>query len=166
MSLGSILTGAVKILASTNPVTGILADALLPERVAKQTGAPADLVSKIISGIQGDPEVTKLQIEAEKTSQELLLQAAQIESGNLRALDTGAEFSFWKGLVGSPRRFAVTVLSGVIGFLGLNAGIRALWIGGIAVDPDGLLAIFKTLGGTLALLTGAYVSKYWGKGQG
>lgn len=166
MSLGSILTGAVKILASTNPVTGILADALLPERVAKQTGAAPDLVSKIISGIQADPEVTKLQIETEKASQELFLKAKELESGNLRALDTGAEFSFWKGLMGSPRRFAVTVLSGVIGFLGLNAGIRALWIGGIAADPDGLMAILKTMGGTLALIAGAYVSKYWGKGQG
>ena len=166
MSLGDILTGAARILASTNPVTGILADVLLPKRVAQKTGADPDLVSKIISGIKTDPEVLKLKMESELKLTEIQAHIAEIQSGNLKSLDTDDKFSFWEGLLGSPRRFGVTILSGTIGYLIITAGTRAIWMGSIAADPDGLAMILKYAGATLFGLAGAYVSKYFRKDGG
>ena len=159
LNLKKTLMGIARIAASTNPLTAVLADTLLPARVAKATGEDPDIVEKVIAGIQGDKEFQLKQMEHEQAMAEIQTKALALGSENLRALDTGAEFSFWKGLLGSPRRLGVTLLSVAMSYLIISAGTRALFVGQIARDVAGFTMILKFGGATLFGLASAYVTK-------
>ena len=131
--------------------TGIIS-ALSPAKISKTAGVTEDIVAKVLDAVQGDPEFKKAVMVHEEAMQQ---SRAAVATG----LDTGAEFSFWKGLLGSPRRLGVTVLSVALSYLIIAAGTRAIFVGQVAKDVDGLVMILKFGGATLFGLATAYVSK-------
>lgn len=131
--------------------TGII-NALSPAKISKTAGVTEDIVERVLDAVQGDPEFKKAVMAHEE-----VMQASR--SVALLGLDTGAEFSFLQGLLGSPRRFAVTIMAAALGYLIFGAGTRALFVGEVAKDVDGLVMLLKFGGATLFGLATAYVSK-------
>ena len=131
--------------------TGIIS-ALSPAKISKTAGVTEDIVERVLDAVQVDPEFKKAVMAHEEVMQ---VSRAQVAQG----LDTGAEFSFMQGLLGSPRRFGVTVISFSLGWLIFMAGPRAIFVGEVAKDVDGLVMILKYGGATLFGLITAYGSK-------
>jgi hypothetical protein len=122
-------------------------------------------VKKVIAALQGDPEVKKAQMELEEAMARFEIEGQKIAADALKSLDTGAEFSFFKGLLGSPRRYGVTILATVISLLIFVASIRVMFGWPVAENPEDFYLILKAAGGTLAFLGGAYVAKGFGKSK-
>ena len=131
--------------------TGIIS-ALSPAKISKSAGVTEDIVERVLKAATQSNE-----FKAKVMAHEELMQ--QSRAAVMTGLDTGAEFSFFKGLLGSPRRFGVTVLSFSLGWLIFMAGNRAIFVGSVAKDIEGLMMILKFGGATLFGLAAAYVSK-------
>ena len=131
--------------------TGII-NALSPSKISKAAGVTEDIVERVLDAATQSDE-----FKAKVMAHEELMQKSRAATAT--ALDTGAEFSFAKGLFGSPRRFAVTVMAATLGYLIFGAGTRALFVGTVAKDVEGLVMLLKFGGATLFGLVTAYVSK-------
>ena len=145
------------VLGALDP-TGIV-NALRPDKISKAAGVTESVVEAVLKAATESEEFQQMQMEHAEAM-------AEGRQATLKALDTGENFSFWKGLLGSPRRYAVTILVTVIAFLGLIAGLNAIVVKMAVADPVGFADILKVLGGTLALVTTGYVSKYFSKNGG
>ena len=132
------------------PVAGGIVGTLLKEATGTDNVEEAEKILK------ADPA---LFLQFQEKLMDAEVEAQRIGGENLRSLDTGAEFSFWKGLLGSPRRLGVTLFASVLAFLILVAGLRVLFGYDIADNPGEFFLILKAGGATLFGLTGAYVSK-------
>lgn len=131
--------------------TGIIS-ALSPAKISKTAGVTEDIVERVLQAATQSDE-----FKASVMAHEELMQ--QSRAAVMAGLDTGAEFSFWKGLLGSPRRLGVTFLATALSYLIIAAGTRALFVGQVAKDVEGLVMILKFGGATLFGLATAYVSK-------
>ena len=169
-NLKNFLTGAVRIVAKTNPVTAILADTLLPQRIEDATGVAPGMVGKILSAIRMDPELLAAQnaheAEMAKLKADLETAAMELSSGNLLGIsDVPAEpdgtFSWAKALLGSPRRIGVTLAVVTICLLSLIVGIRAIVVEKAVADPENLTVVFVNLRWVVVGLAGAYATKYF-----
>ena len=131
--------------------TGIIS-ALSPAKISKTAGVTEDIVERVLGAATQSDE-----FKAKVMAHEELMQKSRAAVAT--GLDTGAEFSFFKGLLGSPRRIGVTILSVALGWLVFAAGTRAIFVGSVAKDIEGLAMILKFGGATLFGLATAYVSK-------
>ncbi len=157
-SLRKLIGGVAPLLATA--VGGPIAGGIVGKLLKEATGT--DRIEEAEKILKADP--AKFLLFQEKLM-DAEVEAQRIGGENLRGLDTGAEFSFWKGLCGSPRRLGVTIFSVVLGFLIFVGGLRAMFGVSVAENPEDFFLILKAGGGTLVLLTGAYVSKgIFGKG--
>lgn len=144
------------VLGALDP-TGII-DSIRPKDISDKTGIAENVVSSVISAIKEDPAI----LEAKNKHTEAM---AQIESSNLQGLDTDSTFSFSQGLLGSPRRWAVTLTSSAITLLGIIVGIKAIFFTQAIADPEALKEVMESLGLTCFGLAGVYASKYFGKSR-
>ncbi len=149
-----IFKAILPILGALDP-TGII-NMVRPKDISGKTGIAEDIVRKVIDAIKADPAMEQARMDHAEVM-------ARISSANLRGLDTDASYSVLKGLLGSPRRLAVTVLTMVLAFLGAVVGVRAVFMDIPIADPAAFADILKMLGGTLVGVGGAYGIKYLGK---
>lgn len=152
----NIFKKMLPILGALDP-TGII-NAVRPRDLAAQLSLPENMVAQVLRGLKETPEFKQAKMDHDEVM-------AQMKTRALTALDTSAEFSFLKGLLGSPRRFGVTIISATLAYLGTVAGTRAIFMETAVADVAGFEGILKMLGGTLSLLAIAYVGKSFSKNK-
>lgn len=147
--------------------TGIV-DVLRPKSssIATAANTTPQVVDQVLTAIKGDPEMLKLQLEAQAARDQITQEMAKMSSDNLQGIsDVEGEFTWLRALCGSPRRLGVSVAVAVMAILSLAVGVKAVfWTTAIA-DPDSLGIVFDNLKWIVVGLSGAYIMKYFGKGQ-
>lgn len=169
LKLGSILKGAARLLLGSNPITAVLADALLPDRLEKATGLGIGSVKQLLQALRTDPatiaEINRHEEQMAGIAADLENTAMELSSKNLVEIgdipiEPGEEFSWRRSLLGSPRRIGVTLAVVVLCVLSAIVGIRAIFVAKAVADPENLEIVFVNLRWAVVGLAGAYTMKY------
>jgi len=135
--------------------------------LATAAGTTPEVVENVLTAIKGDPEMLKLQMEAEAAKDQVRQAMAEMSSENLKGIsDIDGDFSWLRALCGSPRRIGVTAAVAVMSILSLAVGVKAVFWATAVADPESLGIVFDNLKWIVVGLGGAYIMKYFGKQGG